>query len=521
MIAPTLPDECANPDIKLTAAARRELVARLRSAIVEHPRLRPDGTAVGLRIGIYARISRDKVGFARGVERQIEDDRELAEAKNGVVVAVYVDNDVSAYSGKPRPDYERMMTDVKAGLLDLIIAWHPDRLHRSPSELERFIAIVEREGVEVSTVKAGHYDLSTPSGRMVARQLGAVARYESEHKAERISRERQQRARAGQWVGGPRIYGYENDGVTIRPKEQQVIQGVVESLSAGISLRAIVSDLNAGGIATPREGKRWVSSTLTRVLMNPRIAGFATYKGEIVNKGVWPALISEDHWHAVHAILSSPGRKTNYWGRAVRWLGSGLYLCGGCNVDTMKVGKTSAKRHVYRCGSMRDVRRNGTVHVARDMLRLDEYVELSVVERLSQRDLIEVFAPEAKAIDVKGLRLELSGARSRLDELSSLFADNRITAAQLTTGSERLRARVDQIEREMANVAQVGPIAEFMTVESVERHWFGTLPDRSDGLSLTKRRAVIDELLSVTVLPGRRAHLFDPKLVDLSWKTAA
>ncbi|WP_405159806.1 recombinase family protein [Nocardia sp. NBC_01499] len=517
MNVPALAVESDNPDVKLTAKERRALVARLRKAIVGI-----DRAGSGLRIGIYARISRDRKGFARGVERQIEDDIALAKLVGGPVVAIYVDNDMSAYSGKPRPDYERMLTDIEAGLVDFVIAWHPDRLHRSPAELERFIEIVERRRVEVQTVKAGHWDLATPSGRMVARQLGAVARYESEHKAERTIREREQRAMAGQWAGGPRSYGYEPDGVTIRPAEQLIVRATIESLSAGISVRAIVSDFNASGVPTTRNGKRWTSSALRSVLMNPRIAGLATYKGEVIGKGVWPALVSEDQWRAVCAILSSPDRKTNTWGAAVRWLGSGLYGCGGCEEDRLIVSSSKAGRKVYRCRSIRDIRkRDGAVHVARDVSDLDSYVELSVVERLSRPDMVELFAPKANMADVNGLRVELTGAKARLDELSSLFADDRISAGQLATGSERLRVRVDSIERELAEMAQVGPLAEFATIADVERHWFGTSPDRSDGLSLMKRRAVIDELVSVTVLPGRRGSGFDPLLVDLAWKVTA
>lgn len=519
VIASALPEEIENPDTKLTAKDRRALAERLRKAIVVLER----GESAGLRIGIYARISFDRRGLALGVERQIEDDLALAQTMPGTVVAIYVDNDVSAYSGKPRPDYNRMLADLEAGLLDMVIAWDPDRLHRVPAELERFIEIVERFRVGIQTVQAGHWDLSTPAGRMVARQLGAVARYESEHKAERIARARKQRALKGEVVGGPRLFGFEPDGLTIRPAEQLVVRAVVESLSAGISVRSIVSELNAAGVATTQNGKRWTSHTLRRVLMNPRIAGLATYKGEIVGQAVWPALIPEEQWRAVLAILSNPDRRTNNWGAAVRWLGSGLFGCGGCNVERLHVTSTKGKRKVYRCSSIRDIRRDRGVHVARDVAEVDMFVELAVVERLSRGDLVDLFAPQTKSVDVAGLRLELSSARARLDDLCSLFADDRITAAQLAGGSEKLRARIRCLEGELADFAMVGPLSEFASVADVERHWFGTAPDRSDGLSLAKRRAVIDELVSVTVLPRLRgaSNDFDPSRIDLYWKVGA
>ncbi|MGH3800706.1 MAG: recombinase family protein [Pseudonocardiaceae bacterium] len=137
------------------------------------------------RAAIYVRISRDKVG----VERQEADCRELAGRLGWTVAEVFADNDLSAYSGKRRPRYCAMLEAVRAGRVEAVLAWHTDRLHRSPVELEDYItACNESRDVPTHTVQAGPLDLSTPSGRMVARQLGAVARYESEHRSERVRR---------------------------------------------------------------------------------------------------------------------------------------------------------------------------------------------------------------------------------------------------------------------------------------------------------------------------------------------
>ena len=121
---------------------------------------------------------------------------------------VYVDNDVSAYSGRPRPQYRRLCEDIKAGGIDVVVAWHPDRLHRRPIELEEFINLIEAHHVGVHTITAGYWDLSNPSGKLVARNLGAVARYESEHKSERITRKMAERAQEGKApAGGARPTG--------------------------------------------------------------------------------------------------------------------------------------------------------------------------------------------------------------------------------------------------------------------------------------------------------------------------
>ena len=73
--------------------------------------------------GIYVRISRDRAGAGLGVERQEQDCRALADQLGWAVVDFYSDNDISAYSGKRRPDYERMLADISAGRINAVIAW--------------------------------------------------------------------------------------------------------------------------------------------------------------------------------------------------------------------------------------------------------------------------------------------------------------------------------------------------------------------------------------------------------------
>ena len=159
------------------------------------------------RAAIYARISEDRTGAGLGVQRQREDCQALAVAQGYRVVEVFTDNDVSAYSGKPRPGYRRMLEAIANDTVDVVLAWHTDRLHRSPLELEEYISLSETHNVSTRTVQAGELDLSTASGRMTARIHGAVSRQESEHKSERITRKAQELAMAGKYMGGARPYG--------------------------------------------------------------------------------------------------------------------------------------------------------------------------------------------------------------------------------------------------------------------------------------------------------------------------
>src|SRR5438094_659504 len=93
---------------------------------------------------IYARISEDRAGEMLGIKRQLEDCEKQAALKGWPVADRYCDDDVSAYSGKRRPEYRRMLADIAAGRIDAVLVWHQDRLHRHPKELEEFFETCDR-----------------------------------------------------------------------------------------------------------------------------------------------------------------------------------------------------------------------------------------------------------------------------------------------------------------------------------------------------------------------------------------
>ena len=81
-------------------------------------------------VAIYARISQDRASEGLGVQRQLKDCRAEAVRRGWTVADEYVDDDISAYTGKSRPNYRRMLDDLRDRRVDSVIVWHLDRLHR-------------------------------------------------------------------------------------------------------------------------------------------------------------------------------------------------------------------------------------------------------------------------------------------------------------------------------------------------------------------------------------------------------
>ena len=228
---------------------------------------------------IYTRISADTNSDALGVQRQEADARKLCEKRGWTVVEVFCDNDRSAFSRrKTRPAYQRMLAAIREDKINIVVAWHPDRLHRQTRELVPFIDLVNAHGVRVETVTAGIYDLSTPSGRMNARIVGSVAEFESEHKGERIRRKLEANAAEGKHHGGSRPYGWQKIGATLVEEEAAVVREATSMVLAGLSIKAIVRALNAAGHTTST-GKPWRDVTVRDMLIRPRTLASARITG--------------------------------------------------------------------------------------------------------------------------------------------------------------------------------------------------------------------------------------------------
>ena len=289
---------------------------------------RPNQNAPAVRAAVYTRISWDPDGQRAGVERQRVDCEALC-ADRGWQIAQYLeDNDRSAYTGKRRLAYERLLAVVEERRVDAVVTWHNDRLHRSPRELETFIDLVERSGVRVAVVTGGDYDLTTPEGRFTARIVGAVARKESEDRSRRVRRKHLELAEQGR-PASQLGWGVRNDA------ERLLVQEAARRVLAGQGLITIARDRNRRGVpgttACP-----WSAPTLRKILLSARIAGLREHgadpRGRVLGaltSGVWEGAIDRRTWDHVRSVLLNPERLT-LGNTPTKYLLMGLVFCGVC-----------------------------------------------------------------------------------------------------------------------------------------------------------------------------------------------
>lgn len=451
-----------------------------------------------VRAAVYCRISKDKVGAGLGVERQEQDCRELAARLGWTVVEVFPDNDLSAYSGKRRPAYLAMLDAIRAGRIDAVLAWHTDRLHRSPVELEEYITVCQPRDVPTHCVQAGVLDLTTASGRMTARIIGAVARHESEHSSERICGQKTRATAAGLWTGGGRPFGYTRDGMALEPTEADAIRDAVHRVLAGESIYSITKSWQLSVPAV--RGGKWHAQNVSRILTRPRNAKLAAHHGEVVGQGKWPAIITEDEHRAVCAILRDPARTTYSGVRSLKWVGSGLYRCGRCGADmrsASNMNREGATRRVYRCRTGMHLMINGE--------KLDEFVTDTVCALLDQHGT--GLLPDKDADATTDLHTEANALRARLDDLGDMFGDGEITRKEWVRQRDRIETKLAAVNGQLAAALSGSALDGIATAEQPSAA-FRAQP-------VARRRAIVDALVTVTIGPAKPGRL--PKGVELDY----
>lgn len=468
------------------------------------------------RAAIYTRISRDIEGSGLGVERQREDCEKFAEAKGYTVAGTYSDNDISASGRKRRPDYERMLEDIAAGTIQTVIAWHPDRLHRKTLELERYISLCQTYNVETHTVHAGHLDLSTASGRAVAKILGSIAQQESEQKAERIQRQKQQAAKAGKFLGGRIPWGWQQDGDTIQvdPVAAQFIRDGCRAILEGHSLIDVTRRWADGG-AVSLSGTRMNTTQVRRILLRSRNAGLITFHGEVVSDE-WPAIVTVQEYRAVEAKLNDKSIPRQSAAK-FKYLLSGLVLCH-CGRYLTGYGAESTEekpkyRRMYRCKVHQEGARYVRGHVTREMHKLDETVQEVIAAYLSHEDgrpdlLADV---TAQAANSRTSAADTSQLLHRKQELARMFAAGHIEESQLVEGTAQIRAELAEIER---SAVAAGGNSELIAVLMSDDPRAGFVAS-----TIGAQRSIIRALATIRVLPGAVPGApFNPDLIQFEWK---
>lgn len=450
-----------------------------------------------MRAAVYLRQSLDRTGEMLAIARQRKACLKLCRERGWTPVE-YIDNDVSASKKrKPRPDFERMLVDLAAGQVDAVVTWDLDRLYRQPKDLERLIDLAEDRGLMLATI-TGDADLSTDNGRLYARIKAAVARGEVERKSARQKLGHQQRAEKGIPWGDRRLFGYTED-YELHPVEAPRVRDAYQRRIAGGSFGSIAAEWNADGLTTTL-GNRWKGPAISRLLRNPKYAGFSAHNKVVVGKGQWPAIVSEEVWRTAQAVMSVLAEK-HPGGYTRKYLLSGIALCGRCG-GKLSGSVSNAGVVAYKCQSCNRLSRNRQA--------LDGYIVDLVVGRLSRPDASDLVVDRSLP-NLDRLQSEAANFQKRMEGLTVQFVEGAISDAQLKAGTNRLRELQEANDAAMRDATKAQVFTGIIGSSDVQAAF--------DGEPLDRQRAIVFELMRITVLPSRRGRVFDPESVRVEWKS--
>jgi site-specific DNA recombinase len=458
--------------------------------------------------GIYARISNDPDDDRLGVTRQVTDCEHLAVAKGWPVVDRYVDDDKSAWNGKPRPEYRRMLDDLQSGRIDAVLVWHPDRLHRRPIELEEFVEVCKRANVDDVAYVGGELPVGQDDGLLVARILAAVASDSSAKTAKRIRRKNDERALAGLPVGGgTRPFGYRDDRLRIDPAEAALIRDAAARLLAGDSIRAIAAEWEARGVLSPA-GKPFSPFAFRRMIASPRLSGQREHRGEIVGPAIWKPILTPEQTTGIRTTLAANRHARRRPTR--RYFLTGILRCGRCTAALVARPTMDGTRR-YVCATGPGF--SGCGRLAINAEPVESFIAEAVLLRLDTPELAAALATADADPASASDRESLHEDEAQLEDLAREYGAKRIGLKEWLAARDVIEARVETTKKRLSRLSRTAAIDPYVGEASALRaEW--------QEMSLNRQRSIADAVLaSATVHPASPGRArFDPDRIEPVWR---
>ncbi|MGW5816660.1 recombinase family protein [Streptomyces noursei] len=495
------------------------------------------------QLGAYLRISdddRDPITgelSREGVTRQLKDCRVAAAEMGGDIVKIYDDNDVSA--SDPfivRKDFEALVKDLNAGVIDGFVFYHSDRVARLAYDAARVCQAYERNPKLVGRAVHGGTDLSTDNGRAMFVMQAVMGGVEASSIRRRKKDANRHNALKGKDHIGRRAWGWDADGNLDQPYADLRKEAVM-LVAKGGSISDVIRMWAENGITT-KSGKPVLYKTAILRVSHPRNAGFRAYlpaqerRGkatpwgpDIILYGAdgkpvigeWTPLVSpETYWAAIHRLEkvredsknsgktggTRPGHRTH--------LLSGLLRCGECGTRMVASARTIKEKKVpfYRCPTTN----NGCGKITRSASALEDHIE-----SLCQEAIRKIMG-RAKPSGVKEQE-EIDKSEIRLMEIATEIKevmDRRKPDAAKRISSAAAMDLISELEDERGKLSY-----RIRELSAKAEELKGNTPDLlKDWKKFTtdRKRFEIGKLMkAIVVEKAPRGRHFDPASVDVAW----
>ena len=277
----------------------------------------PTNEAQRVRCAIYTRKSTEE-GLDQAFN-SLDAQREACEAyirsqthEGWRLVPIHYDD--GGYSGGTleRPAIQRLLTDIEANKVDIVVVYKVDRLTRALSDFAKMVEIFDARAVSFVSVTQ-QFNTTTSMGRLTLNMLLSFAQFEREVTGERIRDKIAASKKKGMWMGGVVPLGYDvvDKRLVVNPAEAETVQTLFRLYLERGNVRLVKEESDRLGLRTkarkPNNGKRQGSELFARghiykILTNPLYVGKMPHKGELY-PGEHAAIIPHEIWEAVQRQL--------------------------------------------------------------------------------------------------------------------------------------------------------------------------------------------------------------------------
>jgi site-specific DNA recombinase len=276
------------------------------------------GSPKPVRCAIYTRVSTDQ-----GLEQDFNSLDAQYDASQAYIrsqahagwILLRGKYDDGGFSGgnTERPALQRLLADVTAGKIDVIVVYKVDRLTRSLADFAKLVELFDTHDVSFVSVTQ-QFNTTTSMGRLTLNVLLSFAQFEREVTSERIRDKIAASKRKGLWVGGMAALGYDTKDrkISINEIEADRVRTIFRSYLRLGSLNRLMTDLRDQGIVTKvrtlKTGKTvggipFTRGPLAHLLRNRFYIGEVAFKGEVL-PGEQPAIVDRQLFDAVQAKLT-------------------------------------------------------------------------------------------------------------------------------------------------------------------------------------------------------------------------
>jgi site-specific DNA recombinase len=260
-----------------------------------------------------------------------------------------------------RPALARLLVDIAAGKIQVVVVYKVDRLSRSLLDFAKMMGTFDQYHVSFVSVTQ-QFNTATSMGRLVLNVLLSFAQFEREIISERTRDKIAATRRKGKWAGGHPLLGYDVDPrgsfLTVNEAEAARVRQIFALYLKHKGLLPVVEELERRGWVTkrwvtrkgrPRGGRLFTKTSLYRLLSNVTYAGKIKYKNE-VHPGEQTGIVDPAVWRDVQALLQRNGNDTRVPVRSrVGALLQGLLRCVpcGCAMTPSFAAKNKTRRYRY------------------------------------------------------------------------------------------------------------------------------------------------------------------------------